>query len=137
MTWLTNPTHKSRRPTGCFIDNVNFNTKFLYKNWTKHVQAQVLLRIVRHFVINDILWQFCCFSLLRTEYARVTSSCSTDQYAVYERAASMGDIEIWKSEKHFEVKADFSATFWTFSKTYLSVTRRRRRLYQFVSLRIH
>ena len=51
---------------------------------------------------------------MRAEYLRVTSSCSTDHYAVYERAASMGDIGIWKPEKHFEVKAYVSATFWTY-----------------------
>ena len=62
-------------------------------------------------ILSIFYGNFVVIWLLRAEYARVTSPCSTDQYAVYKRAASIGDVGIWESGKHFEVKVDVSATF--------------------------
>ena len=78
----------------------------MYTIYRAHASFQILLKIVGHVVI--IFYDICvavaffegwiCESYL---VGTLTSLCSTDQYDVYERAASMRDIGIWESGKHF------------------------------------
>ena len=58
-----------------------------------------LLKIVGHFVTKHIFLQFCTYSLLRAEYVRVTSSCSTDIRRL-RKSRKHGQYGIWESKKN-------------------------------------